>query len=73
MLYNDGRYEKLDEKDVELSDGEENSGCEKPTNQNSAFGKPSLDTDDVIGNSQSKVRSSQELEDEECVIEDFDD
>lgn len=67
------RSEKLDEKDVELDSEEtENASQIIPAlkhNQKSV----SMETDDVISNSQSKIEPSKEEEQEEYEIEEFDD
>ena len=63
--------EKLDEKDIDVDDMDE--GFEKTlTNQLPVQSQLPLETDDVISNSQSNVKSSQE-EEEEYEIEEFDD
>ena len=61
------RSEKLDEKDVDLDES-------PPQSQVMAGQSVDLkedENDDIISNSQSKVRTSQE--EEEIIIEDFDD
>ena len=62
------RYEKLDEKDIDMEDDD----ATQSANQKSAQSSLPVDTDDVISNSQSNLKSSQEVE-EEYVIEDYDD
>ena len=64
------RYEKLDEKDVDVSI--EDSDVTQTSNQKSESAGLSLDTDDVISNSQSNVKDSQEV-DEEYEIEEYED
>ncbi|CAC5393975.1 HRAD17 [Mytilus coruscus] len=61
------RSEKLDEKDVELDTDDEDASSVVPFSANMT-----TDNDDVITNSQSKINTSQE-EEEEYDIEEFDD
>ncbi|XP_076076265.1 cell cycle checkpoint protein RAD17-like [Mytilus galloprovincialis] len=62
------RSEKLDEKDVELDTDDEGASLVVPFSANTI----PTDNDDVITNSQSKINTSQE-EEEEYDIEEFDD
>lgn len=62
------RSEKLDEKDVELDTDDEGASSVVPFSANTI----PTDNDDVITNSQSKINTSQE-EEEEYDIEEFDD
>ncbi|XP_053394672.1 cell cycle checkpoint protein RAD17-like [Mercenaria mercenaria] len=63
-----GRYEKLDEKDIDIEDDDASTSANQKTVQSVLPG----DTDDVISSSQSNVNSTQE-EEEEYTIDDYDD
>ena len=65
------RSEKLDEKDVDFENGEDTLD-NNLTNLVTGQSQMPVETDDVISNSQSNLKSSQE-EEEEYVIEEFDD
>ncbi|XP_060598145.1 cell cycle checkpoint protein RAD17-like [Ruditapes philippinarum] len=62
------RYEKLDEKEIDMEDDDASQSVNQKSEQSVLPG----DTDDVISNSQSNLKSSQE-EEEEYIIEDYDD
>ena len=68
-IVNNFRSEKLDEKDVDVE--EEDVLDKQLTNQISGQSQLPLETDDVISNSQSNIKTSQE--EEEYEIEDYDD
>ncbi|KAH3695968.1 hypothetical protein DPMN_083427 [Dreissena polymorpha] len=71
---NQRKYEKLDEKDVDISDDDDTSDVTKSaTNQIQGPSMLPTETDDVISSSQSNVKSSQAEEEEDFVIEDYDD
>lgn len=76
------RYENLDEKDVDLEDSDGLHASLMPLDKDQCAPKASCtgnrqsdaaDTDDVISNSQSNLKASQEEEEEDFVIEDYDD
>lgn len=63
------RSEKLDEMDIDVSETAEDAPSKSDVNQSQA---PPLD-DDMLSSSQSNVKVSQDDDNEEFVIEDYDD